>query len=142
MSPDDFRRIALGMAGAIEASHMDHPDFRANGKIFATIAPDHRRGMVSLTPEQQEEFLRAYPAIFEPAAGAWGRQGSTMVRLAAADEEVVGEAMTLAWQRVTAGKPPRRKPAAPASPGPARSAKGRAKPAARRAKRPPARRRR
>jgi hypothetical protein len=98
VTPNQFRRIALGLNGAIEGSHMDHPDFRANGRIFATIYPDSRRGMVKLTPEQQQEFIRTDPDTFEAASGAWGRQGCTTVRLSTADEATVGEAMTLAWQ--------------------------------------------
>ena len=98
MTPNDFRRLALAMEGAVESSHMNHPDFRVNGKIFATIHPDNQQGMVKLTPEQQERFMRENPGMFHPAAGAWGRGGSTMVTFAAATEEVVGEAMTLAWQ--------------------------------------------
>jgi hypothetical protein len=101
VSPNEFRRIALGMTGAVEGSHMAHPDFRANGKIFATLYPDNKAGMVKLTPEQQQEFLRANPGMFAPAAGAWGRQGCTTVNLAAADEATIGEAMTLAWQATT-----------------------------------------
>ena len=100
MTVSEFRRIALGMESAVEASHMDHPDFRVNGKIFATIHQDNLQGMVSLTPEQQERFMREHPGMFHPAAGAWGRQGSTMVTFANAKEEVVGEAMTLAWQNL------------------------------------------
>jgi hypothetical protein len=100
MTAIDFRRLALGLDGAAEASHMNHPDFRVNGKIFATIHEDKVRGMVKLTPEQQERFIREYPAMFHPAAGAWGRQGSTMVSFADANEEAVGEAMTLAWQNL------------------------------------------
>jgi hypothetical protein len=100
MTSQDFRRIALGMEGAVEGSHMDHPDFRASGKIFATIHVDNKQGMVKLTPEQQERFIREYPGMFHAAAGAWGRGGSTMVTFAVAREEVVGEAMTLAWQGV------------------------------------------
>ena len=98
MTPNQFRRIALGMEGAVEGQHMAHPDFRANGRIFATISPDAKSGMVSLTPEQQQAFIRADPDAFAPAAGAWGRGGSTIIRLASADAETVGEAMTLAWQ--------------------------------------------
>jgi YjbR len=98
MTSKDFRRIALGMRGAVEGEHMAHPDFRANGRIFATLSPDQEWGMVKLTPEQQQEFVRAEPATFVPAKGAWGRGGSTMVRLASAGRETVGEAMTLAWQ--------------------------------------------
>jgi hypothetical protein len=32
----EFRRIALAMPEAVEASHMGHPDFRVAKKIFAT----------------------------------------------------------------------------------------------------------
>ena len=46
MTADDFRRLALGFDGASEGAHMNHPDFRANGRIFATLHPDNVRGMV------------------------------------------------------------------------------------------------
>ena len=98
MSPDEFRRIALMMKGAIEGTHMGHPDFRANGRIFATLYPDGESGMVKLTPDQQQEFMRAETATFVPASGAWGRQGCTTVRLDSVDEDTLGEAMTFAWQ--------------------------------------------
>jgi len=98
LSQDEFRRIALRMEGAIERAHMGHPDFRANGRIFATIYPDGRSGMVKLTPEQQTIYMREHPDTFEPASGAWGRQGCTSVRLKSADEATVREAMRCAWQ--------------------------------------------
>src|SRR5687767_2962441 len=113
MRASDFRRIALGMQDAIEGAHMGHPDFRANGRIFATLYPDNKRGMVVLTPEDQQRFMREDPATFEPAAGAWGRQGCTTVVLASADESLVGEAMTLAWQNIAnkaAAKRAKKKP--------------------------------
>ena len=86
------------MDGAAEASHMNHPDFRVNGKIFATIHEDHVHGMVKLTPEQQEMLMAAEPAAFKPAAGAWGRRGSTHVRLAAIDRTTLRSALTMAWR--------------------------------------------
>jgi len=98
MSPEEFRRIALSMTGAIEGAHMGHPDFRANGKIFATLYPDGESGMVKLTPDQQQEFLLTDAENFVRATGAWGRQGCTTVRLDSVDEETLGHAMTLAWQ--------------------------------------------
>src|SRR5205823_6027823 len=88
-----FRRIALGMSGAIEGAHMGHPDFRANGKIFATLHADDKHGMVKLAPDRQRDFVRAYPEAFTPENGAWGRQGCMRVRLAAVDEDTLGEAM-------------------------------------------------
>jgi len=81
---------------------MNHPDFRAHGKIFATLTEDAKRGMVKLTPEQQSTCIREHPDMFTPASGAWGRQGCTMVELKAADAEAVGEAMTLAWKNSAA----------------------------------------
>ena len=98
-----FRRIALGLAGAVEQAHHGHPDFRAHGRIFATLAyPDDDWGMVALTPDDQRDYVRAHPTAFEPAKGAWGLQGATMVRLAAIDEETLGAALTLAWQTARA----------------------------------------
>ena len=98
LSPEEFRRIALSMVDAIEGAHMGHPDFRVNGRIFATLHPDHQWGMVKLTPEQQQKFVRENPATFVAENGAWGRSGCTRVRLGSVDEDTLGEAMTLAWQ--------------------------------------------
>jgi predicted DNA-binding protein (MmcQ/YjbR family) len=98
MTPNEFRRIALKLGGAAEGSHMGHPDFRANGRIFATLYPDGQNGMVKLTPEQQQDFISTDSDAFAPASGAWGRQGCTTVLLDSIDEDKLGEAMTLAWQ--------------------------------------------
>ena len=110
MTPNDFRRIALGMQGASEGAHMAHPDFRANGRIFATLAPDAKWGMVKLSPEQQQAFVSEGPETFVPAAGAWGRSGCTMVQLASVDADTLGEAMTLAWQGTVKAPKPKTKP--------------------------------
>jgi hypothetical protein len=107
MTETQFRKIALGMDGAIESAHMNHPDFRANGRIFATLRGDGKHGMVALTPEQQAQFIADAPETFAPESGAWGRQGCTRVTLAKADAELVGEAMTLAWRQVMQKKPAR-----------------------------------
>lgn len=108
MTSQNFRKIALGMAGAIESAHMGHPDFRANGKIFATLHADNKSGMLKLTPEQQQTFLESHPAAFIPENGAWGLAGSTRVKLAAVDADTLGEAMTLAWQNSSI-RPPRKR---------------------------------
>jgi hypothetical protein len=92
------------MDGAIEGAHMGHPDFRLNNRIFASLHHDDRFGMVKLTPEEQEGFLRSHPSMFEPESGAWGLQGYTRVHIDAAEQDAVGEAMTLAWRGV-ASKP-------------------------------------
>lgn len=60
---------------------------------------------MKLSPEEQQEVMRAHPAMFAPASGAWGRQGYTTVQLAAAKVAAVRGVMLLAWQAAVA-KPP------------------------------------
>ena len=101
MGPADFRRLALALPAAEEGAHSGHPDFRVGGKVFASLGyPDRDWGMVKLSPEQQELRLAAAPEIFMPASGAWGRRGSTLVRLAAADEPLLRSALQAAWRNV------------------------------------------
>ena len=97
-SARDFRRVVLALEGASEGTHMGHPDFRANGRIFATLQSDMSWGMVKLTPDQQQRFVRDYPEAFKLAAGSWGLGGSTLVHLPSVNEDTLGEAVTLAWQ--------------------------------------------
>ena len=105
MTAAGFRRLALGFTDAIESAHMGYPDFRVNGRIFATLHADNAHGMVKLTPEQQQRFISEDPQAFAPESGAWGRAGCTRVTLKAVDEDTLGEALTLAWQS-TAAQPP------------------------------------
>jgi hypothetical protein len=101
MTPDEFRDLALQLPEAVEAEHMDHPDFRVGGKIFATLgAPDAAWGMLKLTPEQQEQWIDAEPDVLAPVKGGWGRRGATNVRLAAATAKKLRRALVDAWKNV------------------------------------------
>lgn len=97
MTSEDFRRLALGFPETVEGSHMDHPDFRVRGKIFATLFPYGPWGVVMLTPEQQKEFMRKAPEVFVPAKGAWGRRGCTQVLIKAVASSTLRKAITAAW---------------------------------------------
>ena len=98
MTASDFRKLALSFPDVSESSHMSHPDFRVGGKIFATLGyPDGEHGMVILPPDEQQRLLRDQPKVFAPAKGAWGKQGSTTVALAAADKATVRSALEIAW---------------------------------------------
>jgi hypothetical protein len=99
MNIDDFRRIALSLEGAEEGSHMGHPDFRVNGRIFATLAAAAQGyGNLLLTPEQQSAFVEELPEIFLPVAGGWGKNGATHVRLSVVSEDVLAGALRTAWK--------------------------------------------
>src|SRR5947207_5365634 len=99
MNANDFRRIALSLEGTEEGSHMGSADFRVGGRIFATLASEKQGyGNLMLTPEQQAEFVRELPEVFVPIAGGWGKNGSTHVRLAAANEDLLLGALRTAWK--------------------------------------------
>jgi hypothetical protein len=101
MTANDFRKVALSFPEAIESAHMDHPDFRVRGKIFATLGyPDKDSGVVKLTPDEQRDFVRSNPNVFQPEKGAWGRRGATSVNLPSVKIEKVREALSAAWRNI------------------------------------------
>ena len=100
MTAEQFRKLVLSFPDTEERAHHGHPDFRVGGKIFATLGhPDQTHGMVQVTPEQQAEFLHDHPLVFSPAAGAWGRNGSTIVALPKATSAVMKTAIEAAYQK-------------------------------------------
>lgn len=108
MTPEAFRAAALALPGASEGAHMGHADFRANGRIFATLgSPDDGHSMVKLSPEDQAMRVEAAAQVFRPATGAWGREGSTLVTLATADDAAIEGALACA-HALAMSKPPAR----------------------------------
>lgn len=101
MTAVEFRSAALEVTGAIESAHMNHPDFRVNGKIFASLGyPDVGWGMVKLTPVQQRAFMKESPGTFAPCAEAWGKAGATSVHLASARKRILGKALRAAADNI------------------------------------------
>jgi hypothetical protein len=101
MTPDAFRKLALGFPESYESSHIGHPDFRVGKKVFATLEyPDVTFGMVKLTPEQQAAVVRAHPDVFTPVNGRWGLRGATNVKLRKANAAVLRSALEAAWRNV------------------------------------------
>ena len=105
MTANEFRKLALEIPAAVEGSHMNHPDFRVAGKIFASLGvPDKNWGMVKLTPEQQHAFIEKAPKVFKPCSGAWGRQGYTNVYLPSAKAGIMRAALDAAATNVASKK--------------------------------------
>lgn len=98
MTANEFRSMALHLPETTEATHMEHPDFRVSGKIFATLGyPDKSWGMVKLSPRQQAVFVDAEPEVFVPVKGTWGRNGATSVKLRAVTRRTLRLALEAAW---------------------------------------------
>lgn len=99
MLPDDFRRLALALPETEEREHQDHPDFRVGGKVFASLGQDGEWAMLKLAPEAQAKCVEKHPELFEPFAGAWGKQGCTRVWLAKAKDADLVKLVDSAWRR-------------------------------------------
>jgi hypothetical protein len=96
-----FRRLALALPEAAESSHMDHPDFRLNNRIFATLSGQEKGcGVLKLTLEQQAAFIADQPHIFSPVQGGWGRMGMTYIHLKEADESIMTGALKTAYTNI------------------------------------------
>ncbi len=121
-SAAEFRRLALELPDVVEGEHHDHPDFRANGRVIASLHPGNRTAMVRVDPDEQRRLVAAAPDTFAPANGAWGRAGCTVVILAAVDRATLRAALTNAWQNAldASAKPRRNRKAAPKTPPPRR----------------------
>lgn len=100
MKASDFRRIALSLPSTEEGSHFGNPDFRVDGKIFATLSLEREGfGVLLLSPEEQAGMVADAPDVFSPVPGGWGDKGSTRVSLAKVTADVLEGALRLAWRR-------------------------------------------
>ena len=99
MTAKAFRSFALSLPEATEGAHMGHADFRVRGKIFATLGPEEDWGMVKLPPDEQADLVDEDDGVYQPAKGAWGLQGCTMVRLREAKVQTVRHALVAAWRK-------------------------------------------
>jgi hypothetical protein len=83
-----FRKLALAIEGAEEGEHMGHPDFRVNGRIFATLQPAKKQAMVKISLEQQAHLVATDPDTFL-LLGGWSKSGATGVHLPKARAKLV-----------------------------------------------------
>jgi hypothetical protein len=99
MTADRFRKLALALPGAEEGAHMNHPDFRVGGRIFATLGyPRAGWAAVAVTPDDQAALVAINPEAFVPVKGKWGEQGATNIILRYASVPAVRDALAAAHE--------------------------------------------
>jgi hypothetical protein len=99
ISAFEARTMALALPGAEESSHFDTPDFRVNGKIFATL-PGPERMVVRMHPPHQAVLLAAEPATFSTCPGAFGLKGWTVVQLESVEPDVLRDLLVNSWGQI------------------------------------------
>ncbi len=104
MTPAQARALAMTFPEAVEEPHFHKASFRVAKKIFATMDETEKHMVVKLTHEQQAMLTDAKPDVFQIVPGAWGRQGSTFVRLPKADKGTLMHALVLSYRNVAPKK--------------------------------------
>jgi hypothetical protein len=94
------RQLALSLKGTVEQDHFGMPSFRVNKRIFSTLWVKEHRMMVKLSPVDQSVFNSFDPSIFYPVPNKWGLKGATFIELDKVRPDMLGDALTLAWEKV------------------------------------------
>lgn len=97
---NEFRRLALSFADAVEVPHFEIPSFRFKKKIFATLWEKENRAMVRLTAIDQSVFCDYDKSIFYPVPNAWGKKGATFIELTKVRKDMLKDALQLAYAGV------------------------------------------
>jgi len=100
MEVDTLKSLVLSLPEVQSSVHMDVPDFRVNGKIFATL-PSNQHLVLKLTVEQQKMVISSDPGLFAPVDDAWGERGWTIADIAALDEAEALSSVIMAWTNVS-----------------------------------------
>jgi hypothetical protein len=104
----DLRRIALSLAGTIEAPHFDRAAFKV-ARIYVTLAADGRTANFKFTPDEQEFKCMLASEAFAAVSGGWGKQGWTTAKLAALSAAELRDALETAWRHALPRKQSRRR---------------------------------
>jgi hypothetical protein len=98
VSPEEARRLALALPGAVEADHHGRPSFRVGGKIFATLwDAGHLNAMLD-----EPGILTAVAANPESCAEVlWGKRlAAVQVTLDRAESVLVADLLADAWEQI------------------------------------------
>jgi hypothetical protein len=99
---EDFRKMALALAGAEEKPHFHLASFRVKDKIFATLHEKDNRAMLQLSLISQSVFCAYDKAVFFPVPGGWGAKGATFVDLSKVRKDMLKDALGTAYKELLA----------------------------------------
>jgi hypothetical protein len=102
VTPDQARRLALALDGAIEQDHHGRPSFRIAGKIFATLWDDQQMN-VMLDEDGVLTTVQAHPGTCGEVW--WGKRlHAVSVDLSRVDHELLADLLTDAWESKATAK--------------------------------------
>jgi hypothetical protein len=101
---DTIRQIALSFPETSEHPHVEKRSFKVGKKVFATYNGPYNRVCVKLSELDQAAFCSFDASVIYPVPNKWGKQGWTLINLAAVQEETLADALTMAYCTVAPEK--------------------------------------
>ncbi len=98
---DTFRQFALAFPGTTEQPHFEKTSFRTKKRIFATLSTDNHRACIKFSPIDQSVFCAIDKTIIYPVPNKWGQQGWTLIDLKKIRKNILKEALTIAYNKVS-----------------------------------------
>lgn len=98
------RKLATSFEQVTEEPHFEKSSFKVRRKIFATLDESNKRVVVKLSETDQSVFCAFDPTIIYPVAGAWGRQGWTVIELTKVRRGMLEDALRTAYGHVATKK--------------------------------------
>lgn len=98
-------QIALSFPDVEEYDHFGRPAFKIKKKTtFATLWPAENRMMVKLSLIDQSVFHSFDASVFYPVPNKWGAKGATFIELSKVRQDMLQDAITLAWETAAKSK--------------------------------------
>ncbi len=99
-----LRTLALSLPETTELPHFEKTSFRVRTKIFATYDASSDRACVKLSAIDQNVFSLIDPSIINPIPNKWGKLGWTFFELERVDQNILIDALQLAYCEVAPKK--------------------------------------
>lgn len=101
MHVNSFRRIALSLSGTTEQPHFEKTAFKIIGKnIFATLLESDGTANIKLPEKDQLVFCEINTSAIHPVPDKFGSKGWTTFHLDEVADEIVSDALYIAYTDV------------------------------------------
>lgn len=97
---DVIRRMAMSFPEVSEQPHFEKTSFRVGKKIFATYDASAERLCVKLPPAEQDALVSLGRNLVQAVPNAWGKQGWTLIDAPGSPEDLLRDALTVAYRHV------------------------------------------
>jgi len=99
-----FRKTALSYPETTEAPHFQNTSFRVRKKIFATYDFNKQLACLKLSEKDQDLFSLFDSSLIFPVPNKWGKQGWTLAKIEALNEEIIRDLLYAAFCQVAPEK--------------------------------------